>query len=374
MKFSSKKIIMLFLILFFVSIFYFVGSNIFITKEKNKFVNISELSEEFMTNYFKESEELIKEHNDNVILLVSKKDIKDVNATKILKAPNNTYILQYKDEISKNKALKNFKKDKNVFGVIENREYTFSENDNVEYNSWGVEKVGFNYINNMINNDGGYSSVVAAIIDTGCDMDLFNKSYDGKIVETYNLYQANVYGNDNVMFDHFGHGTHIAGTIAEATPNNVKILPVKVSDDRSVDTVNILHAINYITYNHKADVINMSFGATYGNDYDYTNDPEYIAIEAAKEEGIISVAAAGNSNSSNYEYPAAFDNTISISAVDDNLDKAEFSSYGDRVTFAAPGVNIKSINGIKSGTSMATPHAVSAVAIVKSINKNIFKQ
>lgn len=371
MKFSSKKIIMLFLIIFFLSLFYFVGSRIIITKEKNRFINISELSEEFMTNYFKESEELIKEHNDNIILLVSKKDIKDVNAIKILKAPNNTYILQYEDEISKNEALKNFKNDKSVFGVIENRKYTFSENNNVKYNSWGVEKVGFDYINNIINNGDGYSSVVAAIIDTGCDMDLFNKSYDGKIVETYNLYQANVYGNDNVMFDHFGHGTHIAGTIAEATPNNVKILPVKVSDDRSVDTVNILHAINYITYNHKADVINMSFGAPYVNDYDYTNDPEYIAIEAAKEEGIISVAAAGNSNSSNYEYPAAFDNTISISAVDDNLDKAEFSSYGDRVTFAAPGVNIKSINGIKSGTSMATPHAVSAVAIVKSINKNI---
>ena len=86
-----------------------------------------------------------------------------------------------------------------------------------------------------------------------------------KIVDTYNLYDPDKYGN-NVMFDGFGHGTHIAGTIAEGTPDNVKILPVKISNEASISDALIINAIYYIVDDHKADVINMSFGGTGRND------------------------------------------------------------------------------------------------------------
>lgn len=61
---------------------------------------------------------------------------------------------------------------------------------------------------------------------------------------------------------------------------------------------------------------------------------------------------------------------MSISACTKTLAKASFSNYNNCVTFAAPGQSILSINGTLSGTSMATPHAVAAVAIYKSYNKN----
>ena len=82
----------------------------------------------------------------------------------------------------------------------------------------------------------------------------FSQNYSNKIDETYNLYDT------REMYDSYGHGTHIAGTIAEGTSSNVKILPVKVSDSKLMDTMSIITAINYITYYEKADVINMSFG------------------------------------------------------------------------------------------------------------------
>ena len=148
-------------------------------------------------------------------------------------------------------------------------------------------------------------------------------------------------------------------------------------------STDIVDAINYITYNNKAQVINMSFGSY------YKNDSIAQAIESANKKNIISVAAAGNDNTSKDHYPSALENTISIASVDSNLNKSTFSNYGARITFTAPGTDIKSIMGkeatiskkhgnnddddheIISGTSMATPHAVAAVAILKSYNKNL---
>ena len=56
------------------------------------------------------------------------------------------------------------------------------------------------------------------------------------------------------------------------------------------------------------------------------------------------------------------------------MNKSYFSNYGTAIDFAAPGTDIVSLNGVKSGTSMATPHAVSAVAILKSYNKDLSLQ
>ena len=127
----------------------------------------------------------------------------------------------------------------------------------------------------------------------------------------------------------------------------------------------------------------MSFGG-----YGY-NEALDQTIESAKKKNIISVAAAGNDNTSKKHYPSALENTISIASVDSSLNKSSFSNYGAEITFAAPGTNIKSIMGKDtaisirngnnadndhetiSGTSMATPHAAAAVAVLKGYNKNL---
>lgn len=356
---------------------YLLKNNLYKDKKDN-LINISELPKEFMSDYFEEYSKVeFEEDKENMLIVTSLEGISDDHgATKIIKAPNNQYILQYESEEAKNNALNKFKVDDTIVGIDENEMVTFDETD---YNSWGIEEMALNGAITVAD-DNNLPEVKVAIIDTGCDVDLVNKYYPGKIAETYNVL------NDSTesMSDTYGHGTHIAGTIAEGTPSNVKIVPIKVSRGSRQYTTDLVAAINYIVYYEKADVMNMSFGM-----YGYST-ALYNAIESANQKKIISVAAAGNDNSSSRHYPSAFDNTISIASVDSQLKKSDFSNYGSTIDFAAPGTAIKStlskdmsLSGENtdgdddfetiSGTSMATPHAVNAVAILKSYNKNLTK-
>ena len=351
----------------------------FFKTEKTRNINISYLSDEFVNKYFKEiSENNSNEDKDNMLIVISKSKIKNsYGAKNIIEAPNNQYILQYDSDEEKKSALEQLKKDKKIESVEENGVYT---TQSTNYNSWGIEKMALDSASASSNSySENLKPVTVAIIDTGCDMSLFNKYYNGKISETYNVLE----NSKTLMSDENGHGTHVSGTIAEGTPDNVKILPIKVSRDGDMYYTDVIAGINYIVRNKKADVINMSFGG-----YGY-NGALKQAIESAKEQNIISVAAAGNENTSEKLYPAALDNTIAIASVDSNLKKSSFSNYGSYITFTAPGTKIKSIMGKDaaiskengnnddddhetiSGTSMATPHAVSSVAILKGYNKDL---
>ena len=376
MKKSFKKFIEVLVIVAIICSIFIVEEKIFKPKNKDELINISDLSETFMENYFEELSIIEDNNKENMLIVTSLNEISDnYEAINVIKAPNNQYILQYESEDAKNKALDKFKIDDTIIGVDENEMVTFDES---YYNSWGIEEMA---LNNAINiaDENNLSEVRVAIIDTGCDVDLVNKYYPNKIIETYNVLEDST----EIMLDTNGHGTHIAGTIAEGTPSNVKIIPIKVSIGSRQRITDIIAAINYVVYYEKADVMNMSFGS-----YGYST-ALYNAIESANQKNIISVAAAGNSNNSSKHYPAAFDNTISIASVDFQLKKSSFSNYGSTIDFTAPGTAIKStlssnmsLSGgndgdddfeTLSGTSMATPHAVNAVAILKSYNKKLTK-
>lgn len=345
-----------------------------ISKEEKvkELINISSLSDEFMDNYYEDYTKMVKEDNlDNVLIVISENGIKnDYGATNIVKAPNNQYFLQYKTEKERKNAYEKLKNDDHYVSVEENQTLSVTEDNNLlsnenatTYNSWGIEAMGLDYVIDE-SNKLDLPEVTVAIIDTGLDVDLFNKNYPGKLAGGYNSAKNTVTTTD--LKDQIGHGTHLAGTIAEGTPKNVKILAIK-GGDSGVNTVTIVNAINYILDNKNADVINMSFGSSDSG----MITAIYQSVEAAKEENIISVAARGNDNNSNNHYPASFDNTISIGAIDSNMQKAIFSNYGADIDFVTPGVDIKSINLTASGTSMATPHAAAAVAVIKSYNKDI---
>jgi thermitase len=97
-------------------------------------------------------------------------------------------------------------------------------------------------------------------------------------------------------------------------------------------------------------------------------DPSTVdrtAVDYATSKGAVVVAAAGNGNTSDRAYPAAYPNAIAVAATNQDDRRASFSNYGDWVDVAAPGVSILSTvpSGYASwsGTSMAAPH-VSALA------------
>lgn len=201
----------------------------------------------------------------------------------------------------------------------------------------------------------GISEVVIAIVDTGIDLD--HPDLAAKLVPGYD-----VKNNDPNPDDDHGHGTHCAGLAAAITNNgvgiagvawNCRLMPVKALDSRGAgSSSNIAAGINYAV-SHGANVISLSLGT---KTYSATMD---AAVQNAVANNVVVVAAAGNDNSQQVQYPGALTPAIAVAAVTDQDTRASFSNYGSWVDVAAPGVNIYSTwrNGYRydSGTSMATP-------------------
>jgi len=160
----------------------------------------------------------------------------------------------------------------------------------------------------------------------------------------------------------YSHGTLTAGIIAAVAPESM-IMPLRAFDDKgSATNFRIAKAIRYAV-KHGAQVINMSFGSL-------TESPVVrSAIDYALRNNVVLTASAGNNNTSNPQYPAAYANVITAAATNLNDVKARFSNYGTPVNVDAPGVNIISavpgnLYGIASGTSFSAPIVAGTAALI----------
>jgi serine protease len=242
---------------------------------------------------------------------------------------------------------------------------------------------------------------VVAILDTGINQEL--PDFTGvNFVPGRNIVDGN-----NDTSDDIGHGTHVAGTIAQATNNafgtvgmafGVSIMPVKViKNDLSSNSELITQGIDWAASNG-ADIINLSIG-----------DPEAVtpegmeglhtAIQNAVSMGVTIVAAAGNNNDS-VRYPAAFEEVVAVGAVDFAGNRTDYSNYGPELDIAAPGggspANVVG-DGLRdailqhtviyvplpavqygnedfwflAGTSQAAPHVTALAALLKSARPSL---
>lgn len=243
--------------------------------------------------------------------------------------------------------------------------YGLSPND-AQFIGWEIKK--FNIEGQWKISQG--ENVKIAVIDTGCDLehsDIKNNLLQGK----------NFVDPNKDPIDKCGHGTHCAGTIA--AENNglgmvgvapkAKIIPVKALDDNGQGNItNIVNAIKW-SADIGADIISMSLGSK-GSSPVLEN-----AIKYAAKKGCIIFCAAGNDGESvDIMYPAKYDNTIAIGAIDKNLNRTNFTCSGETLDFLAPGHDILScVPGNKyalmSGTSMSTPFAVGCAALLLSYAK-----
>ena len=219
----------------------------------------------------------------------------------------------------------------------------------------------------------GSPSVVVAVLDTGYD----STHEDLVAVRTASPYNART-GSANVT-DGYGHGTHVAGTIAASTNNatgiagiapNVTIMPVKVlGADGQGYWSDFLEGVDWAR-THGASIVNLSLGSSLSAAQVAAFQPTFTA---ARQAGVLVVAAAGNSNTSSSFYPASFDKVTSVSATTNADAKASFSNFGPKVDLSAPGASITSTyrDGTYrslSGTSMATPHVAGVAALIRSLH------
>lgn len=251
----------------------------------------------------------------------------------------------------------------------------------------------------------GGAGVVVAVLDTGIayrSWRHYRESPDftgTRFIDPYDFVAGNRY-----PLDRNGHGTLVAGTVAEATNNGLgltglaygaTIMPVRVLDasgagDASTISAGIVYAVK-----HGAQVINLSLQFSVG--IGAGDIPDIInAIHYAWQRGVTVVAAAGNDGVSELAYPARDSEVISVGATTADRCLAVYSNSGVGIDLVAPGggddasmpgdpncnpdANLPDIYqmtlinpkqpwrfgfpGGYEGTSMAAPHVSATAALV----------
>ena len=223
-------------------------------------------------------------------------------------------------------------------------------------------------------------------------------------------------GYDFVDFDRHpndqnGHGTHVAGTIAQTTNNavgaagiayNAKIMPVRVLDaDGAGDTFSISRGIRFAA-KRRVDVINLSL--EFDSSVRASQIPDIVrALRYARKRGVMVIAAAGNQADAVVAYPARARTVIGVAATTIRGCQADYSNSGTHIDLTAPGGGIDAANSDNpydegvcrpdepgpfifqqtfttsvrrfglprgyEGTSMASPHVAGAAALVKATGR-----
>ena len=192
----------------------------------------------------------------------------------------------------------------------------------------------------------GDPSVKVAVLDTGVAYEDYDSDHDGLLEymkapdlgETRFAPGFDFVNGDSHANDDEGHGTHVTGTIAQSTNNNlgcagvapnVTIMPVKVLDEFGSGTYEAVANGIYFAANQGAKVINMSLGGYY--DAQSLRDACWYAYTR----GVTIVAATGNDGASSISYPAGFDESvIAVGATDFNNERTGYSNYGTSLDFS----------------------------------------
>lgn len=220
----------------------------------------------------------------------------------------------------------------------------------------GGKRIGADVMMSYLEKNGKSNNrVVVAVIDTG--VDVHHPYLKNRIVQAYNVDE----GNRDVQ-DLRGHGTMVAGIIANCTPETVKIMPIKVENECE----SIVKAIEYAVKSG-ASVINISLSAEAKQENRVVTE----AVTEAVRQGCSVVVAAGNNRGDVKNYtPANADNAIVVTALNGNNVLYKESNHGKTVVVSAPGTEIVSAipsndYGSNSGTSFAAPYAAAAVAMIQ---------
>lgn len=279
--------------------------------------------------------------------------------------------LQYADEENAEKALHNYENS----GYIVSYDSVANCTDSANHQEWGD-----NWSYDRVDSDSALDyyklkakpTINIAVVDSGINYN--HELFKNRITRT--KFNSSASGEANNEIDDYGHGTKVAGVIANSTPSNVKISAYKVMDNKGYGSSStIVAACSYIEeLNNKPDIVNFSLGVETG-----------VIIESVIDElvnqGITVVAAAGNDNREVIKAPGKCESAITVAAFDYYNKPCSFTNYGQVVDISAPGEYIYTADMSKEnaytfslGTSLATPFVSAAAAYVLMENRKYTPQ
>ncbi len=230
--------------------------------------------------------------------------------------------------------------------------------------AWGVDRIDqrSRVFDSSFRNSRSGSGVNVYVVDTGVSP---HNEFGSRLVPGFT---AIADGRGTV--DCHGHGTHVAGTAAGATLGvapGARVVPVRVMDCAgSSSGSSVLRGLDWVAANGaKPGVVNLSLGGAVSSTVD-------AAAQRLVTAGFTVVVAAGNSNIDACTVsPARAAGVVTVAASDQADAKAGFSNWGSCVALWAPGTAIASaghtaLNSVvgMNGTSMASPHAAGAAALL----------
>ena len=251
--------------------------------------------------------------------------------------------------------------------------------------------------------NGTSSPVIVAVIDGGVPTG--HPDFAGKLLPGYDFYSDAATSGDGDGRDPNPedtapgtdyHGSHVTGTVAAATNNNLgvagvswgaRVVPIRALSGGSGTLADVADALRWAAglrvngvppNSNPAKVINMSLGGPVA----CTSAPALQqAINEASAAGAIIVVAAGNSNADASTFsPAGCSGVVTVGATNASGSRAWYSNYGTRIDVMAPGGEAgqpvfstlaSGAYGGKAGTSMAAPHVAGVLALMKSKNPNL---
>lgn len=311
------------------------------------------------------------------LLVAPRAGLPDAEFEKILKTHNvvprghfrqiNTYVLELPPGVSEVAVMNILRKNRNLKYVELDMAMApaATVNDPALSNSWALPKIQAPAAWDVTNGSG----VTIAILDTGVDgthPDLAANMVPG----------WNVYNNNADTSDVHGHGTSVSGAAAMSGNNSVgsagvawgaRIMPVRIADpDGYAYYSTIAQGINWAADNG-AKVVNISYGVS-------GSSAVQSAAQYLRNKGGVAVVAGGNSGV--LENTAASDTLLSISATDSGDARTSWSTYGNFIDLAAPGLSIYAPTrgggyANVSGTSFASPITAATVALMMSANSTL---
>ena len=243
--------------------------------------------------------------------------------------------------------------DSDVVSHVSSPQSTYTSDDSYLTQRWGVNKIEAPQAWQIAQ---GGQLVTVAVLDTGIDE--HNQGLADRVVAEANFTDSPT--NDDL----YGHGTHMAGTVAAIAPE-CRLMNIKVADDTGRCEASVVARGIIWAVDRGARIINISLCMKSSPDLEE-------AVDYAWSQGAVIIAAAGNTGRSTPSYPAYYANCLAVASTDENDSLALLSSHGDWVDVAAPGFNIYSEvpqnqYGYKTGTSPAVAHVSGVAALVFTV-------